>query len=325
MNILILRLSSMGDIILTQPICAILQKHFAGCQIDYVCKEEFKELPEMFAPPVHPLVYEKTLKFHLWLSKRKYDLILDLHNKFSTFLLMLFLRAPRKVHYSKKRGLRRDIVKGNKKLKIDSTVELYASALKKLGINEPWSYPRLQVTELPNSVSAKHNNALSGEIKIAVFPGANHFTKRYPAANWIQLINSNPQYDFTLFGSQADEELCKFITPKCSTNCRNKCSTLTLQELLTELIAYNLIISGDTGPMHLAATLNKPQIAIFGGTHPRLGFRPLNDKAIILCAELPCQPCSLHGKEKCPLNHFNCMNAISPALLSSAIKKALEG
>ena len=106
MNILILRLSSMGDIILTQPICAILQKHFAGCQIDYVCKEEFKELPEMFAPPVHPLVYEKTLKFHLWLSKRKYDLILDLHNKFSTFLLMLFLRAPRKVHYSKKRGLK---------------------------------------------------------------------------------------------------------------------------------------------------------------------------------------------------------------------------
>jgi len=325
MNILILRLSSMGDIILTQPICAILQKHFAGCQIDYVCKEEFKELPEMFAPPVHPLVYKKTLKFHLWLSKRKYDLILDLHNKFSTFLLMLFLRAPRKVHYSKKRGLRRDIVKGNKKLKIDSTVELYASALKKLGINEPWSYPRLQVTELPNSAPTKHNNTLSGEIKIAVFPGANHFTKRYPAANWIQLINSNPQYDFTLFGSQADEELCKFITQKCSTNCRNKCSTLTLQELLTELIAYNLIISGDTGPMHLAATLNKPQIAIFGGTHPRLGFRPLNDKAIILCAELPCQPCSLHGKEKCPLNHFNCMNAISPALLSSAIKKALEG
>jgi len=96
MNILILRLSSMGDIILTQPICAILQKHFSGCQIDYVCKEEFKELPEMFAPPVHPLVYEKTLKFHLWLSKRKYDLILDLHNKFSTFLLMLFFKSSPK-------------------------------------------------------------------------------------------------------------------------------------------------------------------------------------------------------------------------------------
>ena len=350
MNILILRLSSMGDIILTQPICAILQKHYPDCHIDYVCKKEFKELPELFAPPVHPLVYEKTLKFHLWLSKRKYNLVLDLHNKFSTFLLMLFLRAPQKVRYHKKRRIRQRIVKGNKKLKIDSTTDLYASALKKLGINEPWSYPRLQLSELPNfrkfdayfnnqlnglpenelppsnsaELSVKQENNLSPEIKIAVFPGANHFTKRYPASNWIQLINSNPQYNFTLFGSSADNDLCAFITRKCSTNCKNKCSTLSLRELLTELTYYNLIISGDTGPMHLAAALNKPQIAIFGGTHPRLGFRPLNSKAIILCAELPCQPCSLHGKEKCPLHHFNCMNAISSALLSSAIKKALE-
>jgi len=329
MNILILRLSSLGDIILTQPICAILQKVYPECHLDFLCKEEFKELPEMFVPPVNVLVYQKTLKFHLWLSKRKYDLVLDLHSKFSTFLLMLFLRAPQKVRYNKQRRERKRIVKGDKKIRIESTVALYASALTKLGINEPWSYPRLQVNEilndeLPNSPAAKQKNTFTDAVKIAIFPGANHFTKRYPAANWIQLINSNPQYNFLLFGSPADAEICSSIAQKCLPNCRNKCSTLSLRELVAELNSCDIIISGDTGPMHLGASLHKPQIAIFGGTHPRLGFKPLNKKAIVLCAELSCQPCSLHGREKCPLQHFNCMNAISPALLDSALKKALK-
>ncbi len=329
MNILLLRLSSLGDIILTQPICAILQKIYPDCHIDFLCKEEYKELPEMFAPPVNTLVYQKTLKFHLWLSKRKYDVVLDLHSKFATFLLMLFLRAPQKVRYHKQRRERKRIVKGDKKIRIESTVALYASALTKLGINEPWSYPRLQVKEilnreLLNSPAAKQENTFANPIQIAIFPGANHFTKRYPAANWIQLINSNPQYNFILFGSKTDEEQCALIAQKCLSNCRNKCSALSLPELVTELNSCAIIISGDTGPMHLGASLQKPQIAIFGGTHPRLGFKPLNKKAIILCAELSCQPCSLHGREKCPLQHFNCMNAISSALLDSALKKALK-
>ncbi|HPB18574.1 MAG TPA: glycosyltransferase family 9 protein [Candidatus Cloacimonas sp.] len=329
MNILLLRLSSLGDIILTQPICAILQKIYPDCHIDFLCKEEYKELPEMFAPPVNTLVYQKTLKFHLWLSKRKYDVVLDLHSKFATFLLMLFLRAPQKVRYHKQRRERKRIVKGDKKIRIESTVALYASALTKLGINEPWSYPRLQVAdilskELLNSPAAKQENTFANPIQIAIFPGANHFTKRYPAANWIQLINSNPQYNFILFGSKTDEEQCALIAQKCLSNCRNKCSALSLPELVTELNSCAIIISGDTGPMHLGASLQKPQIAIFGGTHPRLGFKPLNKKAIILCAELSCQPCSLHGREKCPLQHFNCMNAINPALLDSALKKALK-
>ena len=327
MNILILRLSSMGDIILTQPICALLQKSYPGCNIDYLCKESFIELPEMFDPPVNPIVYQKTLKFHLWLFKSKYDIVIDLHNKFATYLIMLFIKASQKVHYCKKRKFRQRIVKGDKKLKIDSTVSLCASALTKLGIKQPWSYPRLQISSLKLSNSIYPTNQDCKDIKpikIAVFPGANHFTKRYPVLSWIQLINSNPQYCFTLFGSTMDKDICDNIRKHCPGNCINKCSIMSLSELYRELSTFQVIISGDTGPMHLAATLNKPQISIFGGTHPRLGFRPLNDKAIVLCADLPCQPCSLHGRVKCPEGHFNCMNSINPALLSSAIKKALS-
>jgi len=72
--------------------------------------------------------------------------------------------------------------------------------------------------------------------------------------------------------------------------------------------------------MHLAAALRKPQIAIFGGTHPRLGFAPLNDKAIVLTADLACQPCSLHGRNKCPKGTFECMKQITPEM----VEKALE-
>lgn len=345
MNILILRLSSMGDIILTQPICAILQKHYPGCNIDYLCKEEFKELPEMFAPPVHPIIYQKKLKFHLRFWRKKYDIVIDLHSKFATYLIMLFMNSPVKVRYCKKRRYRKRIVKGDQKAKIFSTVDLYASALQKMGINEQWHNPCLQInkSELSNSalvsgkadINTSYKSTNSARIvrqecqdikpiKIAIFPSANHFTKRYPVSCWIQLINTHPQYCFTLLGSNTDKEICDNIHKHCPGNCINLCSSFSFPELYAELEGYNLIISGDTGPMHLAATLNKPQIAIFGGTHPRLGFKPLNNAALILCADLPCQPCSLHGREKCPQGHFNCMNSITPALIGAAIKKALS-
>ena len=104
----------------------------------------------------------------------------------------------------------------------------------------------------------------------------------------------------------------------------NICGELDLQQLVTAIDKMDVIISNDSGPMHIAAALEKPQITIFGATHPKLGFAPLNKNAVILSTDLECQPCSLHGSKACPLDHFNCMKQISVVDISKILKNMLK-
>jgi lipopolysaccharide heptosyltransferase II len=323
MKILIIRLSSLGDIILTQPVCALLLRAYPNAEIHYICKPAFAQLPEMFETPVKVIPYEKSIAFHHRLRQTKYDVVIDLHGKLASMLLSLVLKATIKLSYNKQRSTRKAIVRGNHKQSIDSTVQLYVSSLKKLGIDTGWEYPRLR--ELPSRT--QESNATDKQISalpIAIFPGATHFTKRYPVKSWIEFVNLNPQYHFALFGSKTDIDTCDYIVSGANASCTSYAGKYNFNELLIELKQCRLVISGDTGPMHLAAAIKLPQIAIFGGTHPRLGFRPLNELARVLCAELPCQPCSLHGEKQCPLGHFDCMKLISPAMLSTTLRETLS-
>ncbi|MDY0151090.1 MAG: glycosyltransferase family 9 protein [Candidatus Cloacimonas sp.] len=319
MKILVIRLSSLGDIILTQPICAILQRVYPHADIHYICKPGYTELLQMFDPPVTPIAYSQSLAFHKAMRKEKYDIVIDLHGKLASILLRLIVKAKKRVGYNKKRSTRIAIVKGDKLLSIDSTISLYANSLKKLGIEPLWQYPKLQSRVERHAVATDSIR----QAKIAIFPGATHFTKRYPTQSWIKLMQLLPLYSFSLFGSADDQNNCSVIAAQNPANCKNLAGKFEFGSLLDALQDYDLIISGDTGPMHLAATLFKSQIAIFGGTHPRLGFRPLNDSATILCAELPCQPCSLHGLKQCPLDHFKCMKSIEPGKVAALIQELL--
>lgn len=316
MKILIIRLSSLGDIILTQPVCAILQGHYPQAEITLVCKPAFAPLPVMFDPPVRVMHYQESAAFFLALRREHYDLVIDLHGKLASWLIRIFARADKRLGYNKKRSVRKAIVQGNKLLSIPSTVSLYASILPKLGIAMDWVNPRLKTYTKPKLSDSP--------IQIAIFPGASHFSKRYPLQSWIELIKLHPGIHFCLLGSSADLDTCREIQMACPDNCENLAARFGLADLCQELQRYDLIISGDTGPMHMAAALTRPQIAIFGGTHPRLGFAPMNKLATVLCANLDCQPCSLHGLPACPKGHFNCMRQISPQLISSAIKQILS-
>jgi len=320
MKILIIRLSSLGDIVLVQPICAMLHDTYPEAEINLVCKPEYAELPQMFDPPVNVIPYTKSFSFHFRMLKKQYNLIVDLHGKFASYLLASITPATCKLVYRKQRTLRKRIVRGRTEKAIDSTVSLYVSALVPLGIQTRWKAPAM-ISPRPHPDVQRHQ---SEEPVIAIIPGATHYTKRYPTDYWIELINIHPEWQFRLFGSEADEDIIESIMKSVGSNCLSYVGKLGLSELHKYLAECDLIISGDTGPMHLAATLQKPQLAIFGGTHPRLGFRPLNPKAVILCAEISCQPCSLHGVSACPQGHFNCMRLITPQVLSDAAVKALS-
>ncbi len=318
MKILIIRLSSLGDIILTQPLCALLHKHYPEAELHYLCKPEYAALVACFGLPINTIEYSKSLSWHLSLLRLRYDLVLDLHGKFNSYLAANLVRAKQKSLYDKKRNLRKAIVSHKTSTAIDSTVSLYCTALKKLGIRDAWDNPALIPTR-------QRKPKTQGQApKIACFPGATHYTKRWPIEYWRALIASMPECSFTLLGGGGDKVLAKEICADGTVNCSDQTAKFNLSELVDELQDYDLVLSGDTGPMHMAAALALPQIALFGGTHPRLGFKPLNPKAQILSADLDCQPCSLHGLKACPQGHFKCMQSLSPQILSRQIEELLS-
>lgn len=304
MKILILRLSSLGDIVLSQPICAWLRAEYPEARIDYVVKAQYLELLPLLGRSLNPLEYQKSLKAHLELRREHYDLVLDLHGKLSTWLLRIAARGQESVVYNKERGRRKKIVKGNRQLAISSTVELYKSALDKafpeVNLHSPRLYP-------PVDLALPALEALGK--RILVFPGALHNTKRYPSTYYKQLIDISPKdWQYIILGSGSEAGLCAEIAR--GKRAISMAGELSFGQILVLMQSADWVISSDSGPMHLAAALERPQIAIFGATHPCLGFAPLNPNAWILAADLDCQPCSLHGSESCPQRHFKCMHSI---------------
>jgi heptosyltransferase-2 len=140
------------------------------------------------------------------------------------------------------------------------------------------------------------------------------------------MINSIPDEwncQFLILGSESDLFTGLEIVEKTDHKAVNLCGSFNLRELINLMSRLSAVISGDTGPMHIAAALNLKQIAIFGSTHPKLGFSPQNDKAIVVKTDIKCQPCSLHGFSKCPKKHLRCLKEIDPQKIKSILHDIL--
>jgi heptosyltransferase II len=321
MKILIIRLSSLGDIVLTQPVPAILRRQFPDAQIDYITKNVYTEAVEAFGCIDHIFVY-KTKDLFLELRKGKYDMVIDLHSKLNTFIIKTIVGGKKTVTYDKKPFLRRKMVKGKSKQQIESTVGLYFSALKKIGLDEKYSNPELY----PKSGKSKLPVELKSSDKVVgIFPGALHQTKRYPLKQLAEVINILPEeYNFVIFGSKDEMKDSAELNSLAKREVTDLCGTLSIAELIATMNDLDLVISNDSGPMHIAAALQKNQIALFGATHPILGFSPMNINATVICKNISCQPCSLHGSERCPKGHFDCMNKIKPIEIAEESQKILS-
>ncbi|MCK4956016.1 MAG: lipopolysaccharide heptosyltransferase II [Candidatus Cloacimonetes bacterium] len=315
MKILLIRLSSIGDVVLTQPIAESLRNKYPQAQIDFITKPAFATIVSKFGCIDNIHSWDESWQILKKLRKENYDLCLDLHAKLNTTIIRIFSNAKKTVVYSKQHLLRKKIVQHKTAKTISSTVELYYSALDKLSLNLPHLKPKLYL-DPQKFVLEKSSDKLIG-----IFPGALHQTKQYPPAKFVELIEMLPKdYKIFIFGSKSENDLAKQLMADSARKLENYCGKLTLDQLCYYVQAMDLIISNDSGPMHIAAALQKKQIAIFGATHPKLGFAPQNDNAIVISADTNCQPCSLHGGKSCPLIHFNCMNSLDNRIILNHIK-----
>ena len=157
---------------------------------------------------------------------------------------------------------------------------------------------------------------------MGINPGATYGSSKcwYPEKFADVAFALSNNYDIVIFGGQGDKSIAndieKFLIEKGIKNYLNLASMTSINELLLQISNVDLFITGDSGPMHLAAAFQVPTVAIFGPTKDEETSQWKNEKSIIVKKNLECQPCM---KRKCPLKHHNCMKLIKSVDVLDAV------
>ncbi len=315
---LIIRFSSIGDIVLTTPVVRNLKQQCEGAEIHYVTKKEYVYLLEHnpYIDKIHTL--DKSLSALAEELRKEYFLyIIDLHNNLRTFRLKNKLRtssfAFNKLNKEKwlmvnfKKNKLPDIHIVDRYMK---TISFFIDENDMQGLD--YFIPakdEFDINKLPES----HRN---GYIAFAI--GGQHFTKRMPESK-IQSVCKLLKLPIVLLGDKNDAITAKEIEKNIGKKIYNACGKYNLNQSASLVKQSKLLITHDTGLMHIAAAFKKRIVSIWGNTIPEFGMYPyLSDKdsAIVQVENLKCRPCSKIGFKKCPKKHFKCMNNIDEGKLA---------
>jgi lipopolysaccharide heptosyltransferase II len=334
-KILFIRLSSLGDVVLTESTIRLCKQTYPQYDIHYLTKYEYAELVRSFLNVDKVYIWDTKLSTIKQLKEESYEYIIDLHAKFTSFVIKTLISCKNRITYNKQVMLRRFIVKKLTRKKIDSVVWNYLETInqiqkdshvpidKKSNKHYPHLSPTPHAIERVKKIFETYN--ISENIPmIGIFPGAQHFTKQFPLEKIANVLLSMPEHwycQILILGSYKEKLHAWTLKNLTEMNLIDLTGAF-LPELLPAVISMiDIVISNDSGPMHIAAALQKPQIAIFGATSTSLGFRPLNKKAVVIQKNVRCQPCSLHGGKSCKRVTFDCMYDIHSTEVFNVFEK----
>jgi lipopolysaccharide heptosyltransferase II len=336
--VLALRLSSVGDIVLAEPVVAALRDALPDASIGFVVKEAFRDLVEGHPAidRVHTLDDSRAGAMRRLASEIGsigYEAAVDLHRNLRSTRLVRASGAPRVVSYRKReladavrvRILRRPF-RAPKLL-----VDRYLDALTPLGVR-PQSprgsggrppRPRLYLTSEGRSLAAETlaRLGLTERVYAAVAPGAMWPTKRWPSERYAAVIRSlisRLGLRVLLLGSPEEEELCRELTSAVGAGATSLAGETALGEAGGLIARARIFVGNDSGTTHMAMALGVPTVAIFGPTDP--GQFDHTGHALIY-SDLGCSACSFYGGRRCPKGHWNCMLSLDPGDVFAAAEK----
>lgn len=311
-NILIIRLSSLGDVLLTTPVIRSLKNHLPGANIDFLVKEGYKEVLQ-FNPFLRKImVYREGESLDAITEGVSYDLVIDLQNSIKT--IKLTSGIDKKVRF-KKSNIKKFLLVNFKLNMLDDYPQIperYALSIKQSGYIPEFS---LDDEGLDLHFSRVETTLPNGKDYVAIAPGSKHFTKRWPEYHFTKLCKMILDGGAipVLIGGSDDLKICSAIK-EAEPRVINLCSENELYKIASILSDCRAAVTCDSGLMHLACAVKTPVLVIFGSTVKDFGFTPYKNKSIVIENEsLSCRPCSHIGLSTCPQKHFKCLVDIQPA------------
>ncbi len=331
-DVLVVRFSAIGDILLTTPLLRAIRTRYPGSRIAVLTKEEFVPLLS-HNPNVSEVLGVGPDESVVSIARRirgvHYSHLLDLHGSLRSHALRRLAPGPWR-SYPKHRIERTALITIKRDIYADHrpVAERYFQAARGLAVDPDGGPPDFYLAEEADEKAADVLAAMSiGRDRpiVAIAPGAAHATKRWPAEYWVDLARriTSTGADVAVLGGTDDTELGRRIAEAAGANVASIAGTLGLQETGAVIRRAEALISGDTGVMHMATGVGTPVVALFGPTTRPFGFFPYRSNASVVELDLPCRPCSAHGSARCPLGHHRCMTQMVPDLVYAALAKAL--
>jgi len=319
-KILIIRFSSIGDIVLTTPVIRCAKQQLIGTEIHFVTKEAFKDTLS-HNPYIDKLITFKNDISEIYeeLKTEKYDVIIDLHKNLRSLRLKQFLKTK---SYSFDKLNFKKFLAVNFKLKNSlpnkHIVERYFEAIVNIGVKSDGKGLDYFLNE-KDKVNCSDLFFKSQPTKfIALVVGGSYFTKQIPINKLIEICN-NSTLPIILLGGKSDKLIADELQ-KNFPHIINTCGLFSLNQSASIISQAEWVITSDTGLMHIAAAFNKKIISVWGNTIPEFGMGPYLPNAenkILEIKNLNCRPCSKLGYKKCPKGHFKCMNEIDFGFINS--------
>jgi heptosyltransferase-2 len=335
-RILVIRLSSLGDVVLTAPALRALRSRFPTSRIDFLTSKPYVDLASALPGVDRVLEFDKRgglkelLRWQFRLLRTRYSIIVDLQNS-SRSACWRALAFPVIWVKARRYRLRRFLLIHLRKNLYPCILPVpvrYLAAVDSLGCGDDGGGLELRV---PEDIARQTHEELegseaTGERAIILAPGARHATKRWPVENWADLARTllSRDYQVILVGDRADEPLIEAIVRDVTDKGVRSFINQPLLKVAALLQFGACLISNDSGPMHLATAVGAPVVALFGPTVEEFGFFPFRARSEVIQRDLPCRPCSAMGSEQCPEDHFRCMRDITVAEVLSATERLIS-
>ena len=334
-KILIIRLSSIGDIILTTALVRCLRHKYPEAQIDFLVKKQFLDTVAHNPNLSNVLVFEKGQSLKDLKQKLKlenYDWAIDIHQNLRSLYLKSGLHIPLKTGYSKQLFQRTLLVFLGINIygKAKPVLLRYFEAVEKQGVKYDDAGTDVFFPE-KNLETVKYALTQSGYTSdknlFVLCPGASFSNKRWLpegfAAVAEYLINNKNGW-VAFIGGKGDRQLCDEIQNKITTSTSNFAGQFSLLDSAALLSLSAAFVGNDSGMLHLAQAFKKPVIGIYGPTVRELGYFPMPENSFVVEKPIACRPCTHKGLDKCPKKHFDCMNLISSESVIEALENLLK-
>lgn len=343
-KILVIRFSSIGDIVLTTPVVRSLKQQL-GAEVHFLTKQSFRAIVD--ANPYINRVFaikDKVGEVLPELRQERYDLVVDVHNNLRSLQVKwgvsaVWRRPPSSTFH--KLNLAKWLMVNAKvnQLPQRHIVDRYLDTIKRLGVTYDgagldYFIPQDEEVDLSLLASTQLANhpQLAERMKegryLGLVIGAAHATKRLPVEQLVMLAQKLPK-PLILLGGPGDRERGAAIA-RSDTGILNTCGAFSLHGSASLVRQSAGLITHDTGLMHIGAALRRPMISVWGNTIPEFGMYPLfpqgeDQNTTMEVAGLSCRPCSKIGYAECPKGHFRCMRNQPLQVIAQKAKSFLNG